>query len=218
MYKSIFSDNDIKKFEQRYRATFINSLGGFKSVCLIGTRNRHDQSNLAIFSSIVHLGANPPLIGFVIRPDSAERHTLENILETGFYTLNHIHTNILEKAHQTSARYPREISEFDAVGLTEEYQDFFAPFVKESHVQIGMEFRERIDFNINGTIFIIGEIKKVIIPTDILQADGFVNLEFAGTITCNGLDSYHNTFEINRLTYAKPESWPGPLNSVSHNK
>lgn len=29
--------NEILQMEQRQRATFINSLGGFKSVCLIGT-------------------------------------------------------------------------------------------------------------------------------------------------------------------------------------
>jgi len=208
MDKKILSSADIQQFEQRYRATFINSLGGFKSICLIGTKNKSNMSNLAIFSSIVHIGANPPLIGFVVRPDSAERHTLENILETGFYTLNHIDTEILEKAHQTSARYPREVSEFDAVGLTEYYQDFFAPFVKESHIQIGMEFRERVDFTINDTIFIIGEIKTVSFPSDILKEDGFLNLESAGTLTCSGLDSYHTTSNVSRLSYAKTESWP----------
>jgi flavin reductase (DIM6/NTAB) family NADH-FMN oxidoreductase RutF len=84
MQTSYFSSSDIMSFEKRYRAAFINSLGGFKSVCLIGTINNIKQSNLAIFNSIVHIGANPPLIGFVVRPDSVERHTLENILETSY--------------------------------------------------------------------------------------------------------------------------------------
>lgn len=209
MAQSYFSHTDLMNLEQRYRAAFINSLGGFKSVNLIGTKNKAGQTNLAIFNSIVHIGANPPLIGFVVRPDSAERHTLENILETSFYTLNHLNENIYEQAHQTSARYPRSVSEFEAVGLTEDYRNgFFAPFVKESYVQIGIELRERIDFTINGTIFIIGEIKEVYFPTDSLQADGFLDLESAKSIACSGLDSYHSTQKINRLSYAKSDKWP----------
>lgn len=94
MAKTYFSHTDIQAFETRYRAAFVNSLGGFKSVCLVGTKNSQGKTNLAIFSSIVHIGANPPYIGFVVRPDSVERHTYENILETKFYTLNHLHPGI----------------------------------------------------------------------------------------------------------------------------
>ena len=85
-----WQESDLADLEQRYRGTFINSIGGFKSVCLVGTKNPSNQTNLAIFSSLVHIGANPPLVGLVFRPDSVERHTLENILETGFYTINNI--------------------------------------------------------------------------------------------------------------------------------
>ena len=121
---------ELLEMEQRYRANFINSLTGFKSLVLVGTAAINGQKNLAIFNSIVHLGAHPPLIGMVIRPDSVDRHTLQNILETGYYTINHVQEEMMEKAHQTSARYPKTISEFDAVGLEDEViNDFPAPFV-----------------------------------------------------------------------------------------
>lgn len=200
------SFEDIAQMEQRYRAALINSLGGFKSVCLIGTKSKANQTNLAIFNSIVHIGANPPLVGFVIRPDSVERHTLTNILETGYYTINHLNEKIYKQAHQTSARYPQEISEFAATGLNEEYNDhFFAPYVLQSNVKLGLSFREKIDFKINGTIFIIGEIKNIYLPDNCVQQDGHINLEDAGTITCSGLDSYHTTTKLARLSYAKPD-------------
>jgi len=207
-----FSLHEIMSLESRYRASLINSLGGFKSVCLIGTNNKQQQTNLAIFNSFVHIGANPPLIGFVVRPDSVDRHTLENILETNFYTINHITKSSYKKAHQTSARYPKEVSEFTASGLTEHYEaNFFAPFVKESLIKIGVEFKEKVDFKINGTIFIIGEIKHLYFPEDILNNDGFLDLEKAGTITCSGLDSYHTTQKLARLSYAKPNTEPNEI-------
>lgn len=203
--KTTISINNILDFEQRYRATFINSLSGFKSVNLIGTKDRDNNENLAIFSSVVHIGANPPLIGFIVRPDSVDRHTLTNILTTQSYTLNHINDNIFNKAHQTSARYPKEESEFEAVGLTPEYKnECFAPFVKESNVQIEMEFKEKVDLKINGTSLIIGQIKSIHLPLKAIQEDGFIDLEQLNTITCSGLDSYHKTQQLNRLSYAKP--------------
>jgi flavin reductase (DIM6/NTAB) family NADH-FMN oxidoreductase RutF len=196
----------IMNMEKQERVHFANSLGGFKSIGLIGTQNKIGQTNLAIVDSIIHIGSNPPLFGMIFRPGAVERHTLENILETGFYTINHINENIFKQAHQTSARYDREISEFEATGLISEYKNvFFAPFVKESQVQLAMEFKEKINLSINNTVLIIGEVKAVYFPEDCLQEDGFLNIEKAESITCSGLDSYHKTNKIDRLSYAKPD-------------
>jgi flavin reductase (DIM6/NTAB) family NADH-FMN oxidoreductase RutF len=195
----------IIQMEKQERVHFANSLGGFKSVGLIGTQNKAKQTNVAIVDSILHIGSNPPLFGMIFRPGVVERHTLENILETGFYTINHINENIYKQAHQTSARYDRNISEFEVTGLNSEYKnDFFAPFVEESQVQLAMEFKEKIELQINNTILIIGEVKEVYFPEDCLLPDGFLDLEKANSITCSGLDSYHKTTRMDRLSYAKP--------------
>jgi flavin reductase (DIM6/NTAB) family NADH-FMN oxidoreductase RutF len=191
--------------EQRKRAQLINSISGFRSVALIGTIDTQGQTNLAIFSSIVHLGSNPPLLGFIMRPDSVERHTLTNIMDTGFYTINHIHQKMYEQAHQTSARYPKTMSEFDATKLTPLIKEgFIAPFVAESYIQLGMEFKERIPISINQTSMIIGEIKWIHFPDHCLSEDGFLDIEKAGSITSTGQDSYHTTQLLQRLEYAKP--------------
>jgi flavin reductase (DIM6/NTAB) family NADH-FMN oxidoreductase RutF len=200
------SSEDILAMEKQNRVHFINSIGGFKSVTLVGTADSNGKTNLAVFSSLIHIGAHPPLMALIFRPSPPERNTLSNLLETGFYTINHINENIYKKAHQTSARYEKEISEFAATGLTPIYKnDFQAPFVKESVVQIGMAFREKIDININNTIMVIGEIVQVNFPENCLSKDGFLDIEKANTITCSGLDSYHVTQKLDRLSYAKPD-------------
>ena len=198
--------NQILQLEKQKRVHLINSLGGFKSVALVGTSDENKNTNLSIFSSFFHLGANPPLIGMIFRPSPPERDTMRNILDTGFYTINHINESIFKKAHQTSARYDKGVSEFDATGLNSEYKnDFFAPFVVESKVQLGIEFKERIDISINNTTMIVGEIVQIYIPENCLQEDGFIDIEKANTITCSGLDSYHKTMQLDRLSYAKPD-------------
>jgi flavin reductase (DIM6/NTAB) family NADH-FMN oxidoreductase RutF len=198
------SFEQIMNMEKQERVHFANSLGGFKSVGLIGTKNKNNQTNLAIVDSILHIGSNPPLFGIVFRPGVVERHTLENILETGFYTINHITEKIHKQAHQTSARYDRACSEFDETSLIPEYNNhFFAPFVKESNVKLAMEFKEKVTLSINSTVLIIGEVKDVYFPEDCLQKDGFLDIEKAASLTCSGLDSYHKTTRISRLSYAK---------------
>jgi flavin reductase (DIM6/NTAB) family NADH-FMN oxidoreductase RutF len=193
------------QLEKPYRTNFVNSLSGFKSANLIGTISKEGKTNLAIFSSVIHVGANPPLIGFLMRPVSVERHTYNNIKETNYFTINHINKEIFKKAHQTSARYDKDISEFDECGLTPEYSDTIkAPYVKESKIKIGCRFVEELEIKFNGTIFIVGEILEVMLPDDAVGGDGFVDIEKAGTIAISGLDSYHETKRIARLSYAKP--------------
>lgn len=201
---SRYTAEDLSTMPQRYRAAMINSIGGFKSAVMIGTRNAAGQNNLAVFNSLFHLGANPPLLGFIVRPDVAPRHTLANILETGCFTVNHIHTDIYKQAHQTSARYAQDVSEFDATGLTPVFEsDFLAPFVAESRIQLACTFEQRIVIEKNNTSMIIGAIQSVIVPSDCIETDGYINIEKAGTLAISGLDGYHSTQCLERLPYAK---------------
>ena len=122
MLKHISSES-IMAMEKQNRVHLVNSLGGFKSVSLVGTTDEEGHTNLAIFSSVFHIGANPPLMGLIFRPTPPERNTYNNILKTGYYTLNHINESIYKQAHQTSARYDKTISEFEVTGLTPEYKE-----------------------------------------------------------------------------------------------
>ena len=206
------SKDKIAAMDKKYRASLINSLSGFKSVSLIGTINKNKKENLAIFSSVVHIGSDPALIGFIQRPHSVERHTLENILETSFYTINHISKSIYKQAHQTAARYEKNSSEFTEVGLTPEFREnFIAPYVLESSVKYGLEFVERIDIKVNGTILIIGRVVEILVPENLITEDGYLDIEKGSSLTCSGLDSYHTTERIARLSYAKPNSLPRVL-------
>jgi len=201
----IISSATIKTWERFYRANFINSLTGFKSVNLIGTINNNGQTNLGVFSSIVHLGSDPALIGYINRPLSAAPHTFANIEATGVYTINHIHPSFQEQAHQTSAKYPKEVSEFTAVGLTPEFLgDIAAPFGKESKVKYSLLLKEIIPIKWNNTFLVIGEVQQVKLEEDILLQDGFLALDQAGSLSSNGIDSYYSTQLIDRYKYAKP--------------
>lgn len=200
-----FTNQQIAHLEERKRIAMINSLSGFKSLNLIGTVNKEGETNLAIFNSVMHIGANPPLMGFISRPDSVERHTVENIKQTGFYTINHVNKDIFEKAHQTSARYQRKQSEFAAAGLKIDFKNnFAAPFVQESNIQMGLRLKEIVSIKSNGTQLIVGEIVDLYFPGEIWEEAGIIDIEKAGTIAGSSLDGYHTTKLIKRMKYAKP--------------
>lgn len=203
---------DIDAMERRERAALINSVTGFKPANLVGTANGDGQTNLAILSSCVHIGSNPPLLALIFRPDSVERHTLDNIRATGHYTINHVNHGIIEAAHQTAASYPRDVSEFDATGLTPLWSsDFPAPFVEESLVCIGMRLREEIPLQVNGCHMVIGEIVSLDVPEDSIDATSALDLQKTTTSALAGLDSYYSVSLERRMAYAKPDQLPRRL-------
>jgi len=212
-----FTPTEWQSWERFYRANFINSLTGFKSASLIGTINAQGIPNLGMFSSMVHIGSDPALIGYINRPVAAAPHTLANIKSNGFYTVNHIHPSFVDKAHQTSAKYPDEVNEFKEVGLTEEYlEGINAPFVKESSIKYLLSLKEIVPITLNATFLVIGQLEQVLIDPSLQPtADGFLELDQIGSICSNGLDAYYNTSLIDRYAYAKPYE---PIQKITPNK
>lgn len=206
----IISKDILQQYESRYRAMLLNSLAGTKQALLIGTRGQHQGvNNLAIFNSLIHIGANPPLWAFIFRPDTVKRDTLQNILDTGVYTINHIAEADYAKAHQTSAKYDASISEFEACGFSPQFlHDFEAPFVAESPIKIAMKLEQKMDIALNNTALVIGSIQFIEIDENLISSDGYVAMEKAHLLSCVGLDAYFTTERINRLSYAQPHTVP----------
>ena len=199
-----FTLQDILHFESRFRRYFMNTVEGYKNLALIGTRDQSGNNNLALFNSIVHIGATPPLIGFVHRPVTVPKQTFTNIQSSEIYTINLVHKGIVEAAHQTSARYEPGESEFAATGLTPEFSDHLAaPYVKESKIRFGMALREIIPIRSNGTYLVIGQVEELFLPEEIIADDGFTDLAAADTVACAGLDSYYLPALIGRYEYAR---------------
>lgn len=202
-----FDQKYLASLDHLYRINLVNSSSGFKSSNLIATKNKEGISNVAVFSSVIHLGSNPPLLGFVTRPTTVPRNTYKNIKDTGCYTINHVYEEIIEDAHHCSAKYDASISEFSMTDLKEDYDHAcMAPFVKGAPVQLHMEFREEHHFKINGTIMIIGEIMGMYIQEELLKEDGFIDLAEGKITAINGLDGYTVPQLKARLPYQRPKN------------
>jgi len=76
-----FSSENLDSLNKIYRINLVNSITGYKSANLIGSVSNTGTENLAIFSSITHLGSNPALLSFFVRPNVVPRNTYKNIKE-----------------------------------------------------------------------------------------------------------------------------------------
>jgi flavin reductase (DIM6/NTAB) family NADH-FMN oxidoreductase RutF len=191
--------------ERLERATFFNLLSGFKSPVLVGTCSGQGIHNLALFNSLVHIGANPPLLGFILRPTTVPRHTYQNIQETGGFTLNHVSETMYRQAHQTSAKYEEDASEFEQTGLEAVFSEGLnAPYVGESPLRLGLEFEEEHVIKANHTRLIVGRVKEIWMKESIQLSEGWFDPQTLDLVGVGGLENYYRLSRIDRLPYARP--------------
>ena len=201
-----FQLKELEGLSKIYRLNLINSVTGYKSAHLIGSISPSGDENLAVFSSIIHLGSNPALIGFILRPKTVPRNSHANMKSTGVFTLNAISSNQIEDAHHTSAKYPDNISEFDQTNLEPEIkQGWKAPYVKGAQIQIGCSYVNEYLIKENDTILVIGKIEHLFIEEQLLGKDGWIQLDKGDIVSINGLDGYAIPTLIKRFEYARPK-------------
>ena len=198
---------DFNTLENHYRANLINSVIGVNEASLIGTVGVNCISNLALFSSTVHLGSNPPLVAIFSRPEGdTPKQTLKNIIDNRDYSINHVNKSIINRAHSCSFKFSAEESEFTECNLSEKFiTDFKAPFVKESNVSFAVRYQRHLSVQENGVIMVIGKIKSVFVNENIIQDNGEVDFNYSSSVGVAGNNTYYGLDKIKSLKYLKSD-------------
>lgn len=204
----IFNKTEILNLDRFYRANLINSIVGIKQASLIGTVSDKSISNLALFSSVVHLGSSPQLVAMFSRPNTdTPKQTLKNIIDSNAYTINHVNSKILHRSHATSKKFSPSESEFTQCNLEECYiKDFQAPFVKECNIGVGVSYRRHFTIDENGVVMIIGEIDKIIVDEQFISETGEVLLSSLDSIGVAGNNSYYSLKTLSSLEYVSSDN------------
>lgn len=205
-----YTRHDLHNLPELKRLNLVNALPGIKPVNLIGTISETQEPNLTIISSVVHISSDPPLLGFFSRPSGEiRRHTYENIMETKAFTINQVHKDITTRAHYTSAKFDKGVSEFEQCGLAREHKEGFpAPFVRESRLKAGLHLRDTVPIKLSGTVLIIGEIAHLILPEDALKTSYAPDLERLQATGVSGLYEYYSLAPFKELPYARVTELP----------
>ena len=200
-----YTAQDIEQLGKIERLNLINSCTGYKSANLMGTIGKEGELNVAVFSSITHLGSNPALLGFILRPTTVPRDTYRNLKETGYCTVNHITASQFEAAHHSSSSYDYGISEFDQTNLEAEFREgIAAPFVKNSPVQLLCKYLNEYPIHENDTLHVILQIEGIWVDEKLLTSDHWIRLDQGEVVCINGLDGYALPKLLDRLEYARP--------------
>jgi flavin reductase (DIM6/NTAB) family NADH-FMN oxidoreductase RutF len=198
---------DLSKMGRVERLNLINSCTGYKSANLIATKSIDGKSNIAIFSSVTHLGSDPALIGFIVRPTTVPRDTYKNIKETGYFTVNHVTESMIADAHHTSANYDTGVSEFEKTNLEEEYKDNIkVPFAKGSPIQLYCKYVNEYYIKENDTIHVIASIEDLFFEENLRHDDGWLQIDKGNIVALNGLDGYCLPKLIDRFQYARKDT------------
>jgi len=203
--RKITKDN-LSEMSKVPRLNLINCVTGYKSANLIGTVSSEGVLNVAVFSSVTHLGSEPALLGFILRPTTVPRDTYKNLKELGYFTVNHITEEMIADAHHTSSSYEEHISEFDKTGLEPEFIDNLkVPFVKGSPVQLLCKYVNEYIIEENGCIHIIASIETIYADESLFHDDQWMQLDRGNIIAINGLDGYAVPKLTDRFHYARPD-------------
>ncbi len=204
-----YNQNDIEGFDKGFKIKFVNSLTGFKGAYLLGTIGSNDVLNVGIFTSLVHISSAPPSIGVMFRPQTDDHQSLQNIKDSGEFTLNLVSEDFIENAHYTSANFSKEDSEFDKCGLSPMFfKGLKAPFVKESKLKIGLKLNSIVDIPLNGMQLVIGDVQELEINDEAVGDDGQLHLTKIDAVCATGLNLYSKTEELKQYPYARVSDVP----------
>ena len=197
---------DLSQMSKVPRLNLVNCVTGYKSANLIGTVSTEGVLNVAVFSSVTHLGSEPPLLGFILRPTTVPRDTYKNMKETGYFTVNHITEEMIADAHHTSSSYDETISEFDKTNLEPEFIDNLkVPFVKGSPVKLLCRYVNEYKIEENDCIHIIAAIETIYADYTLFHNDEWMQLDRGNVVAINGLDGYAVPKLSDRFHYARPD-------------
>lgn len=138
-----------------------------RPIAWVGTVDATGATNLAPHSFFTMASEDPPIVLF---SSTTRKDTVANVEETGEFTISLVSRPLFEAANQTSAPYPREVSEFERAGLAEEDSALVAaPRVAASPAVLECTLEDVIPV---GTSFLVlGRVVRVAVDTDTLSTD-----------------------------------------------
>lgn len=190
-----------------YKEMYKILIGGVapRPIAWAGTRSKEGINNLAPFSFYNTFGSCPPIVGFstIPRLDGRNKDTLQNVLDSGCFTLSTVSHFLVPKMSKSAALVEPEVDEFELAELEmAEARNIDAPYVKEALLVFECELNQVVSFgdHAGSGNLILGEVKYVNIDDSIYQ-DGYVDFEKldpVGRLAGNWYSTIRDKFELKR--------------------
>jgi flavin reductase (DIM6/NTAB) family NADH-FMN oxidoreductase RutF len=200
---------DPKSLKHRDLAHLLTDVVVPRPIAWISTVDERGIYNLAPFSSYSMVSNRPLLICFSVGTtrDGQKKDTILNIELTKEFVISVVTEDLAEAMNKTSAPYPRDISEYEEVGLTPVKADLVkAPMVGESPINMECRVLQILEFGQAPALssLVIGEILLIHVADELYdkQSGRISGLKAVGRLGGDG-DIYcriRDSFQMKRPT------------------
>jgi flavin reductase (DIM6/NTAB) family NADH-FMN oxidoreductase RutF len=163
-------DLDLNSLGASVRYKILTALVIPRPIAWVTSLDEHGRVNAAPFSFFNVLGNKPPLVAFAPgdRPDGAPKDTARNVRLTGEFVVNLVDREAAEVMHATSAPFPPDVSEVEALGLeTLPSTRVRPPRLRSS--KIHLECKHWGTLEIGGNRVVFGLVEHMHVPDGMLD-------------------------------------------------
>lgn len=175
---------------------------GPRPIGWISTISKAGVSNLAPYSFFNMFSMNPPILGFsaALNREASGKDSFRNVQETACFVHHVVTEDVIEVMNQSSAEYPPDVSEIEALGLTAVASDLVeAPRIQEAAVAIECRLFKTVSLGNqpgNGQL-VLGEVLKIHFQRkEILGEDGLVREDQLRLLSRLGKTNYMRFGEV----------------------
>ena len=142
-----------------------------RPIAWITTVNAAGKVNAAPFSSFNYVAHSPPMLAVNIGSRGGElKDTARNIVDTREFVVNAATEALLDVMHRSSAEYPPEVSETEALGIALEPSRFVRPpRIAASPIQMECRLERAIPLGRGLNTLYVGEIVAFHLSPDIFD-------------------------------------------------
>lgn len=177
-----------------------------RPIAWVSTTSAAGTDNLAPHSFFSVSCVNPPIVQFtsVGRNDS-----VQNVEDTGQFVVNVAPEHLFEQINATATRFPRNVSEFDEVGIAREPSARVKPpRVAASPVALECELHSTVRLGDSTVVF--GRVVYAAV-SEAVMVDGHPDVRKLRPLSRLGKDEWGTLGEILEIKRIALEDWPDPL-------
>ncbi len=188
-----------------------------RPIAWVSSQNGLGRRNLAPFSYYQAVCSHPPMIVLSIawHPDGRMKDSLANILERREFVVSHVGEPQLAAMNATSAPFPPEVSEWEAVGVTAEPATVVGPpRVAGALAHLECRLSHAIPLGVGApgmpsTTLVVAEVVHFAVAADLLTRDTrgrLLPIDPARLAAVGRLGGIAYTRTTDRVSLARPEA------------
>jgi flavin reductase (DIM6/NTAB) family NADH-FMN oxidoreductase RutF len=199
-------DFDPEQLDRRAFYKVLTAVVVPRPIAWVSTTSRDGScDNLAPHSFFTVACVDPPVVQFT---SVGRKDSVRNIEETGQFVVNFAPEHLFEQINATATAFPREVGEFEAVGIAREpSRRVQPPRVAASPVALECELHSMLRLGDSTVVF--GRVVHAAVAEAVLTDDGHPDVRRLRPLSRLGRDEWGTLGEVREIKRIPLAQWPG---------